>query len=175
MRQRRPPTDPPPPDPEWKRRFDAAEALLVSLPQPDWVLTRLEGLRQALAAADDAAGRLSNAIVQLQPEETTADLKRALRQRERTPSGGGADDLDRRIESIRRRYETVNDVINRRDGLRRQMLNTAADLELLAAEALRNDALGHDVAASDELDAHLRRLDDDLHALAVARREVDRL
>ncbi len=173
LRRRQPPPDPETPLPEWQRRFDDASALLAAGPQPAWVSERLHDLRRALIEAAEAATLLSRTADQLGPQQIADDLKLALRERGRASTGVGADDLDHRIRSLRERYEAVNDIINRRELLERQMLNTAADVELLAAQALRQRALGSD--PSNRLDDHLQRLDDDLHALALARREVDDL
>lgn len=173
MFRRRQPPDPASPVPEWQRRFDEASAMILSREQPTWVHDRLDDLRRALGAANDAAARLDAAVRQLDPDKTAADLKQALRERTKPGSPTDADDLERRVATLRERYDAVNDMINRRERIGRRMLDTTADVELLAVRALRAQTITTDPAH--HLEEHLQRLDSDLHALELARREVDAL
>ena len=173
MLRRRPTPDPPPAPPEWQRRFDEAAALILSREQPAWVRSRLDELQQALVAASEVAARLDASVQQLDPERTATELKRALREHSNAGSPTVAADLERRVTTLRERYDAVNDMINRRETIQRRMLDTTADVELLAVQAVRAQAIDTDPAH--HLDEHLARLDTDLHALELARREVDRL
>lgn len=172
LRRRRAP-EPPRPKPEWQRRFDDASELILLREQPGWVHDRLDDLRRSLAGANDTAERLAATVDQLGPDNTAAELKSVLRERDSAPSGPAADDLDRRVATLRQRYEAVNDMINRRKTISRQMLNTTADVELLAVQALRAETV--DTNPEHHLDEHFQRLDSDLPALELARREVDAL
>jgi hypothetical protein len=169
MFRRRQPTDNQPPLPEWQRRFDAATELVLSRPQPVRVHDRVDELRRSLIAAQERSERLGATIEQLDPDSTAAELKSVLRERERRLGDG--DDLDRRVATLRRRYEAVHDMINRQETIDRRMLDICADVELLAVQALRAETIGAD--PGDQLDEHLERLGTDLHALELARREVD--
>jgi len=173
MLRRRHPPNPPPPAPEWQRRFDEASAMILSRDQPTWVHDRLNDLHRALDAANDTASRLEATVQQLDPDKTATELKQALRQQARPSSPADADDLDRRVATLRERFDAVNDMINRRETIGRQILNTTADVELLAVQALRAQTINSD--PEHHLDHHLQRLDSDLRALELARREVDGL
>lgn len=174
MFRRRPPTEPSSsPPPEWQRRFDEAAELITSREQPQWVHDRLEALRRSLDDANATVERLADAAARLDPDRTADELKTALRSRDRTPTGSDTDALEHRIAALRERYETVNDIINRRELIGRRMLDTAADVELLAVQAVRFDAL--ESRAEPRFDEQLQRLDADLTALELARREVDTL
>jgi hypothetical protein len=173
MLRRRPTPDPPAPRPEWQRRFDEAAALILSREQPAWVRSRLDELQQALLTASEVAARLEASVQQLDPDRTAAELKHTLRQRTNAGSPAAASDLERRVTTLRERYDAVNDMINRRETIERHMLDTTADVELLAVQAVRAQSIDTDPAH--HLDEHLARLDTDLQALELARREVDRL
>jgi len=162
----------PPPSPEWQRRFDEAVALLQTRPQPDWVGDRIGELQRSLTDADASVGRLQQAIDQLDADQTARDLETALRAREAAPPGSPAAS-DRRVDALRQRWETVNEMINRRESIEARMLDAAADVELLAVRAVRSDALEGETER--ELDEHFARLEVDLRALEQARREVDEL
>ncbi len=145
--------------------------MIRSRPQPGWIDDRLDDLAAALTAAHIDIENLSKSIDQLDPTETAAQLKQELRAAEhRLPTAHDADG-NRRIESLRRRYDTVHDMMNQRLEIAQRVADSIADLELLAVESMRTDG-----AISTErygLDDHLERLEIDLAALRSAREDVD--
>ena len=173
MLRRRPSPDALPPQPEWQRRFDEAAALILSREQPEWVAERLDDLQQALVAANEALARLDTGVRQLDRDQSAAELKRALRQRSTSGSPTSAADVERRIATLRRRYDAVNDMINRSETLQQRILDTTADVELLAVQAVRAQAF--DVDPVRDLEQHFAQLETDLRILELARREVEEL
>ncbi len=173
MLRRTRPTEPATPTPEWQQRFDAAIALIQSRPRPPWIDDRLAALQRALTDTHECLDRMDSSIEQLGLDRSATDLKAALRDRHMPRPGDDLRRVDRRIEALRRRYDAVNDMANRRDEIERQLLDTVTDVEVLAVEAVHSNAL--DTDPSGHLDEQLRRLDTDLRALELARREVDAL
>lgn len=163
-------SEPTPEPPAWRARFDAAATLIRSRQQPAWIEDRLADVEAALSAADVDVARLSRSIDHLDPASTTAQLKDALRtSNQRLPT---AQDVDgpRRLEALRRRFDTVNELMNRRSEIERRVADSLADLELLAVEAVRPAT--EDAAPLDGVDDALGRLEVDLTALQQARAEV---
>lgn len=128
-----------------------AAALILSREQPEWVRDRLDDLQQSLVAANEAAARLDASVRELDRDQSASELKRALRQR----------------------YDAVNDMANRSETLQQRILDTTADIELLAVQAVRAQAL--DAGPARDLEQHFARLESDLHLLELARREVEEL
>ena len=156
--------------PEWRERFDAAAQIIRSRQQPSWIDERLTDLEQALVAAQREADRLGEAISRLDLERVGRELKQALRDEQRrlpTASDGGD---DKRLAVLRQRYAAVNEMMNRRRETQRQVADSVADLEMLAVESERQEVglTGNTHA----LDEHLARLDVDLRALEMARKEL---
>ncbi|MEP1124866.1 MAG: hypothetical protein ABJH68_13365 [Ilumatobacter sp.] len=173
LRRTRQPDPVAPPPPKWQQRFDAAVTLIRSRPQPAWLDDRLTALQRALTNTHETRDRIDASIEQLGVDQSAAELKAALRERQRPRPGDDRQRIDRRIDALRRRYDAVNDMANRRDEIEQQLLDTVADVELLAVEAVHSSTLDTDPAH--HLDDHLQRLDTDLRALELARREIDAL
>ena len=173
MLRRKQTIEPAAPLPEWQRRFDTAAELIRSQQQHPWLDDRLETLQQALGETHLAWQQLDVSLAQLDVDQTASDLKAALRERRRPRPGADSASTDRRVETLRRRYEAVNDMANRRDVLARQLIDTVADVELLAVQVVRSSTA--DAQQADHLSEHLERLDTDLRALELARREIDAL
>ncbi len=161
------------PTPEWQQRFDTAVELIRSRPQPPWLDDRLDDLQRALADTHTTQQQLDNSIAQLGVEQTATQLKAALSDRQHVGPGADRSSIDKRIETLRHRYDAVNDMANRRDLIARQLLDTVADVELLAVQAVHASTL--DSRSDDDLSEHLERLDIDLRSLELARREIDHL
>ncbi len=172
MLRRRQRTETAPP-PQWQSRFDDAVELIRSQPQPPWLDDRLRDLERSLAETHSAQKRLDASMAQLGVEQTAAQLKTALRDRQGVGPGVDRAVLDRRIETLRHRYEAVNDMANRRDRISEHLLTTVADVELLAVRAVHSGSL--DTQPADDLSEHLERLDIDLRSLELARREINEL
>ena len=173
MLRRRPKTKLAGPAPVWTQRFDAAVEMIHSQPHPSWLDDRVDALRRSLDQTSSAQDRLHGSLAQLDVDQTASDLKTALRVRQRPRPGDDTESMDRRIDALRQRYDAVHDMANRRDALARQLIDTVTDVELLAVQAVRNSTVtdqrpGH-------LAEHLERLDTDLRALDLARREIDSL
>lgn len=162
-----------PPVPEWQRRFDTAVELIRSRPQPPWLDDRLDDLQRALADTHTTQQQLDDSLAQLGVDETAAQLKAALRDRQRVGSGADRSSIDKRVEALRHRYDAVNDMANRRDVIARQLVDTVADVELLAVQAVHTSTV--DTDADNDLSEHLERLDIDVRSLELARREIDQL
>jgi predicted nucleic acid-binding Zn-ribbon protein len=170
FRRKQRPNDTTPSQPPWRTRFDEAVAMIRSRPQPDWVNDRLTDLEAALTAAHHDDQNLAKTIEQLDPSGTADQLKQALRAADqRLPMADGVDD-ERRIAALRRRYDTVNEMMNRRTDMAQRVLDSIADLELLAIETLHDN--GSTERGMHDLDNRLERLDIDLRALESARQEL---
>jgi hypothetical protein len=171
LRRRRAQDEAAAPRPAWRDRFDEAAAMIRSRPQPDWIEDRIHDMATALTAAHSDLENLSKSIDQLDAAGTAAQLKQALRETERRPPMSTEADGERRVATLRRRYDAVNDLMNQRHELEQRIADSIADLELLAVESVRS----HTSATADTLglDGHLRQLEMDLQALAAARKEVE--
>ena len=119
------------------------------------------------AATADLA-QLDGLIAELDPERATRELKEALRRRTRNPASVD----DALIDTMRRRYETIHTLHDRRAALDARIERTIADIEALAA---RSVDLSHGSAGRGALGAELDRLHTDLTALEAAHRELDDL
>lgn len=144
--------------------------MIRSRPQPDWIEDRINDMATALTAAHTDLENLSRSIDQLDAAGTAAQLKQALRETElRLPTSTAADG-ERRVATLRRRYDAVNDLMNQRHELEQRIADSIADLELLAVESVRSHTSAADTRS---LDGHLEQLETDLQALAAARKEVE--
>ena len=153
------PSSPPPP---WRDRFDRACELIESQRPPVWMSARLLELEQALIATEDDRQRLGAALAGLDVERAGAELKTALR----SPDPSAAH--QRLVDSLRERYESMNQVVNRHADLGTTIERSLIDLELLAAKSVE---LGAD-AERWALEQTVDRLTDDMHALELAHREI---
>lgn len=161
------------PPPEWRSRFDDAVAIIRSRSRPGWIDDRLNDLERALVESQNDVDRLGDAIARLDPEQISRDLKQALRDEQRrlpTDSDGGG---DKRVAVMRHRYAVVNEMMNHRRETERRLADSISDLELLAVQAER-DGIGLQ-GDTHALDEHLQRLDLDLRALSMARKELGSL
>ena len=117
--------------------------------------------------------RLGDAIARLGPEQISQDLKQALRDHRRhlptEPNDGG----DKRISVLRQRYEAVNDMLNHRRETERRLTDSVSDVEMLAVQAAHDEIGLH--GNTHALDDHVQRLDIDLRALTMARKELGSL
>lgn len=148
--------------PEWERRIGAARALIEAQRPPDWLLARLDAFHRAVADAVVDRDRLRESVLRLDPDRAADELKDAMRDR-RT-----GEEHARLVASLRQRYESINRLQNRADGLAAAIDRALADIDVLAARSVelgsRDDAW--------RLDRDLRRLDDDLTALERAHDEL---
>ena len=99
----------------WRARFDAARATMAAARPSAMIESQIGAVERSLQEADGDRQTLGHAIVGIDPDRVTAELKAALR------SGAGNDRL---IASLRRRHETVNDLLNRLEQLDRADLGT---------------------------------------------------
>ncbi|MEQ8839389.1 MAG: hypothetical protein RIB98_00245 [Acidimicrobiales bacterium] len=173
MLRRKPQAQPAAPIPEWQQRFDAAAELIRSRPQPPWLDDRLQDLQRALTDTHAAQQQLDNSLDQLGVDQTASELKAALRDRRYAGPGADRSSVEKRIDRLRHRFDAVNDMANRRDLIARQLVDTVADVELLAVQAVHASTL--ESRSDDDLSEHLERLDIDLRSLELARREIEHL
>lgn len=155
------------PQPAWQDRVNRAKALIAD--HDATFLTRATDVDRvdiALAQADADVARLDNAIVSLDAESATAELKAALRAR---PNPTDPDSP--LITSLRQRHETVTMLQNRRDDLRTKIENTLVDLDALAAKVVELSFVAGGTGA-DGIDDHLRGLTSDIDALMSAHQQL---
>lgn len=162
LRRSKEPAEPSPPVPAWRARVDEARALIRSQGTPPWVDDRLDEVERSLAEAEEDRQRLAAAIERLEPERATSELKEALR-------SGRIEES--RVAALRRRHDTVHELLNRRDALESRIDAAVVDLELLAARVLTMSTGD----AEDEVGTHLERLRDDIRALEQAHDELGSL
>ena len=112
--------------------------------------------------------QLDELIAELDPERATRELKDALRRRQRNPASTD----DALVDTMRRRYETIHALEDRRAALASRIERTVADLEALAARSID---VTHGASGRDGLGSDLDHLHDDLTALEAAHRELDQL
>ncbi len=123
---------------------------------------QLVAVERSLVEAEQDRANLGQAVAGLEPERVTAELKTALR------SPGVDQGL---VDSLRRRHETVNDLLNRLDALDQRVERTVADLETLAARV----SVGAVGRGSERARQELEQLELDVEALAAAHREIEHL
>lgn len=154
------------PEPSWRPRFDAARSLVEQHGLAASAGGRLGEIERALLDAEADRARLTAAVAELAPERAAAELKHALREQQRRPSPAG----EALVATLRRRHQSINDLLNQRDRLATQIETTIVDLEALAARAVELSASrqGQTGAVSAELD----RLHVDLTALEQAHAEL---
>lgn len=141
---------------------EARSSILGDRPSP-LITKQIDAVERSLAEAADDRARLEQATTALDPPKVTAELKAALR------SPGADDSL---IASLRRRHETVNDLLNRKERLDQRIEATVTDMETLALRTATHGLRGDDGAqARKELD----QLNLDVELLAQAHRELDLL
>lgn len=165
LRRSRPST----PEPPWKPRVAAARRIIEARRGDDDALRgRLATIEAAMEAATADLAQLGGLIAELDPERATRELKDALRRRTRDPASVD----DALIETMRRRYETIHALEDRRGALEARIERTIADIEALAARSVE---LSHSIDGRGALGAELDRLHEDLTALEAAHRELDEL
>lgn len=152
--------------PPWQARFDQAKDLILRHSADASTRVRLDDVERSLVDSIDDQERLQSAIEALRPDEASAELKRALRERP-TPT---APDTPL-IRTLRERHESISDLQNRLDSLERQQEATLADLDTLAAH-LVSSAMS-DIARPFE--AEVDRLRADAELLRAAHAEIEHL
>lgn len=157
------------PEPPWKPRIAAARRIIERQRSDDAALhARLATIEQAMESATTDLAQLDELIAELDPERATRELKDALRRRTRDPASVDA----ALIDTMRRRYETIHALQDRRGALDARIERTVADIEALAARSIE---LSHSIDGRGALGAELDRLHTDLTALEAAHRELDEL
>lgn len=129
---------------------------------PAWLWSNLADVERALDEAHADIERLRASLVRLDPERAAHELKDALRR----PAVGA--EQERLVASLRARYESIHQVMNRAEHLESTIDRAVADVEVLAA---RSVALGADDDAW-RLDATVRRVMDDVRALEQAHADL---
>ena len=147
----------------WRSRVGTARAsILANRPSP-MIEHQLEAVERSLAEAADDRDRLRRATAGLDPARVTAELKAALR---------SPDASEPLVDSLRRRHEMVNDLLNRSDQLDQRIEATVTDLETLAARTTTLGLRGDD---GEQARRELEQLNLDVELLAQAHRELDEL
>ncbi|MFN3218257.1 MAG: hypothetical protein ACE367_17320 [Acidimicrobiales bacterium] len=155
------------PEPPWKSRVAAARRIIERQRGDDATLhAQLATIEAAMEAATVDVAQLGELIAELDPERATRELKDALRRRTRDPASVD----DALIDTMRRRYETIHTLEDRRSALDARIERTVADIEALAARSIE---LSHSIDGRGALGAELERLHTDLTALEAAHRELD--
>ncbi|MEL6983119.1 MAG: hypothetical protein AAFO29_11905 [Actinomycetota bacterium] len=147
----------------WQRRVGSARASILGDRPSPMIINQIDAVERSLGEAAQDRARLARATADLDPQRVTAELKAALR-------SPGADEA--LVASLRRRHETVNDLLNRRERLDQRIEATVTDLETLALRTAAQGLRGDDgKQARRELD----QLSLDVELLAQAHRELDHL
>lgn len=146
----------------WQDRVDRARAVILGNRPGPVIENQLATVERSLVEAEGDRRHLRRTVADLQPERVSADLKAALR---------SPDVSDTLVTSLRRRHETVNDLLNRLDRLDQQVEATVADLETLAARTSEIALRSGTATAAREIE----QLGLDVEALAAAHREIEHL
>jgi len=154
------------PPPPWQQRIDRARTLIEGRGGDRSTLRRIDQVERSLADSLEDQQRLRDAIAALQPDQATAELKQALRER---PDPTAPDTP--LIVTLRERHEGVNDLRNRLNGLEQQQEATLVDLDAVAAHIVEQSTSNIARPFAAELD----RLRADAEALRAARAEIDHL
>ncbi len=152
----------PPPPPAWQRRVDRARATILGNRPGDLIENQLATVQRSLSEAEGDRVHLHRTLSGLDQARVSADLKAALRSPDADPA---------LVASLRRRHETVNDLLNRLDQLDQQIEATVTDLETLAFRTSELGLRATDDAARREID----QLALDVKALEAAHREIEHL
>lgn len=147
----------------WRSRVGRATATILGNRPSPMVQYQIEAVERSLAEAADDLERLATAAGTLDPATAAAELKAALR---------STDASETLVASLRRRHESINDLLNRRDGLQQRVEATVADLETLA---IRTSTIGLGDDGDDRARRELEQLHLDVELLAEAHRELDQL
>lgn len=149
------------------RRLDEARATIRRHAPASPALDVIDGVEASLEGAVGDCVRLEATIEQLNPTAATHQLKVALRQR---PDVTAPDTAE--IAALRRRHDTVHELMNRLHRLRTGMDRTLVDVDTLVAQVVTASiATDPDDPA---IDQQIRQLTDDARALTAARDEVAR-
>jgi len=155
------------PEPPWKPRVAAARRIIERQRGDDGALhAQLATIEEAMEAATADLAQLGALIAELDPERATRELKDALRRRTRDPASVD----DALVDTMRRRYETIHALEDRRGALDARIDRTVADIEALAARSIE---LSRSIDDRGALGVELDRLHADLTALEAAHRELD--
>lgn len=128
------------------------------------MLERLDGLDRLLLDAEADHARIGEAVVRLDLDRATAELKSALRAQGPSPTP----EQLRLVATLQARYESIHDLINKQTVIRRSIDQALAEVDLLA---VRSVELG---ARADrwQLDDTVGRLQIEMTALEQAHREL---
>lgn len=149
------------------RRLDEARATIARHAPTSPALDVIDGVEVSLEGAVADCVRLEATIEQLNPSAATHQLKVTLRQR---PDVTAPDTAE--ITALRRRHDTVHDLMNRLHRLRTRMDRTLIDVDTLVAQVVTASITTdpHDPA----IEQQIWQLTQDAEALTAARDEVAR-
>ena len=123
---------------------------------------------RALGYAVEDDLQLQAALLDLEPEQSRAELKAALRSR---PDPMAADSPA--ILALRQRHEAIADLENRLDELRRDVDRLLIDLDTMVAQTVVTSVSA--ASTRDQLEAQLQRVIDEAAALEAAHEEIAHL
>lgn len=154
------------PPPPWQDRLERARSLIEQHHGDSSTLRRVDDVERSLLDSLEDQQRLRNAIAALGPEQATAELKQALRER---PDPTAPDTS--LIRTLRDRHESINDLQNRLETLEQQQEATLADLDAVAAHVVEQSTSN----VARPFASELERLRMDAEALRAARAEIEHL
>lgn len=147
------------------RRLDEARATIRRHEPASPALVVLDEIERSLEGAVLDCLRLEATIEQLNPSAATRDLKVVLRQRADVTMPDTTE-----VTALRRRHDTVHDLMNRLHRLRTRMDRTLVDVDTLVAQCVTASIGTH--AHDSVLDEQIRQLTHDAAVLTSARDEV---
>lgn len=154
----------PPAPPAWRERFDRARQLVGAQSPPPWMLERLDGLDRLLLDAEADHARIGEAVVRLDLDHATAELKSALRAQGPSPNP----EQQRLVATLQARYESIHDLLNKQTAIRRSIDQALAEVDLLAVRSVELGAR----AERWQLDDTVGRLQIEMTALEQAHTEL---
>ncbi len=128
----------------------------------------VDDVDRALGYAVEDDLRLQRALTDLEPEQSRAELKAALRAR---PDPVAADTPS--IVALRQRHEAIADLENRLDELRHQVDRLLIDLDTMVAQSVVTSVSA--ASSRDQLESQLQRVIDEAAALEAAHEEIAHL
>lgn len=174
---------PPTPDPALPPELAARVARVLA--QLDAVATRdaavageaIADVRAAAALLPEIVVRqreLSQSIDALGPAEVAGRIKAVLRRHAASTTAAEQATLDRELIALRRQYELVHRIWDRRDELDGHLRTTVADMEEVVAQLTELALFGSldQGTAATALDTRLAHLRSELDALRAAREEL---
>lgn len=152
----------------WNERTAAARVTIARHDRRKTAATVVDDVDQALMHAVEDDHRLQQALADLDPDHSRAELKAALRAR---PDAMAVDTAS--IAALRQRHEAIADLENRLDGLRRDVDRLLIDLDTMVAQIVAASVAAD--GGDDGLAAHLQRVADEAAALEAAHAELRHL